>query len=146
LNPACPKCKERSVKNGSVEGTQRWKCKGCGFQFTRMEPQGKPLWMKLEAALLYMSGMSLNAIGTILDVSAQSILNWVRDFALANYEKPEPEGQVIVVAELDEMWHFIQSKKTKYGSGKHMIVVVGDSSTGKMEIAMLKPSKSSLNA
>jgi transposase len=84
----------------------------------------------------------------------KSILNWVRDFALANYEKPEPEGQVIVVAELDEMFPkemlrdgiLSSQKKTKYGSGKHMIVVAGDSSTGKMEIAMLKPLKSSSNA
>lgn len=146
MNPNCPKCEGRSVKNGWVEGKQRWKCKGCGFQFTRMEPRGKPLWMKLEAALLYMNGMSLNSIGVLLAVSAQSVLNWVRDFALANYEKPEPEGQIIVVLELDEMWHFIQSKKTRFGSGKHLIVVAGDSSTGKVEIAMLKPSKSSSNA
>ena len=52
--------------------------------------------------------MSLNAIGKHLNVSAQSILNWVRNFATDNYEKPEP-GEAIVV-ELDELWHFIESK------------------------------------
>ena len=97
--------------------------------------------MKLEANLLYINGMSFNAIGHYLAVSAQSILNWVRDFALVNYEKPEA-GSVVVV-ELDEMWHFIQSKKTNVGSGKHLLVMAADSLTGKLEIAMLKPSKSS---
>ena len=141
MNPNCPKCGGSSVKNGLVEEKQRWKCKDCGFQFTRLAPRGKPLWMKLEAVLLYMSGMSMNAIAAVLAVSAQSILNWVRDFAQANYEKPQAEGEVIVVVELDEMWHFIQSKKTRCGSGRHMIVLAGDSSTGKLEIATLKPSK-----
>ena len=140
MNPDCPKCQEKSVKNGIAKGKQRWKCKGCKFQFTRLEPKGKPLWMKLEAVLLYISGLSLNAIASLLSVSAQAVLNWVRDFARTNYEKPEPGSAVVV--ELDEMWHFIQSKKTRFGYGKHLIVILGDSLTGKLEIAMLKPSTS----
>ena len=138
MKPDCPKCEGKSVKNGRAKGKQRWKCKGCKFQFTRLEPKGKPLWMKIEAVLLYISGLSLNATASLLNVSAQAVLNWVRDFARANYEKPEP-GSVVVV-ELDEMWHFIESKKTNVGSGKHLIVIMGDSSTGKLEIGMLKPS------
>ena len=116
-NPSCPKCQhEKTVKNGTAKGKPRYKCKSCRYQFTRTEPRGKPLWMKLEACLLYMSGLSLNATGTLLGVSAQAVLDWVRDFARANYEKPSP-GSVVVV-ELDEMWHFIQSKKTSCGSGE----------------------------
>ena len=46
----------------------------------------------------------MNAISKLFDVSAQSILNWVRTFAIANYEKPAPKDAIIV--ELDEMWHF----------------------------------------
>ena len=51
----------------------------------------------------------MNAISKLFDVSAQSILNWVRNFAIANYEKPAPKDAIIV--ELDEMWHFLNSKK-----------------------------------
>jgi len=136
MNPNCSQCGEKSVKNGFVQGNQRWKCKDCHYQFTRTEPRGKPLWMKLEAALLYMNGMSLNSIGNLLSVSAQSILNWVRDFALANYEKPEPAS--VVVVELDEMWHFIQKKSKNSGFGKHILVMAADSSTGSLEVVMLK--------
>jgi len=65
--------------------------------------------MKLEAVLLYMKGLSLNAIAQNLAVSAQAVLNWVRDFARANIDKPAP-GKVVVV-ELDEFWHLVESKK-----------------------------------
>jgi len=61
--------------------------------------------MKLEAVLLYVNGMSFNAMGKHLGVSAQAVLNWVRDFAKDNYEKPSP-GEAIVV----ELGHFIESK------------------------------------
>jgi hypothetical protein len=40
----------------------------------------------------------------------------VREFAEANYEKPTPESAVVV--ELDELWHFIQEKKTRRVSRK----------------------------
>jgi transposase len=92
--------------------------------------------MKLEAVLMYLSGMSMNATGKLLGVSAQSVLNWVRDFGEVNYEKPVPESAVVV--ELDELWHFVQAKKTNYGSGRHMTVILGDSSTGNWEIVIVK--------
>jgi transposase len=93
--------------------------------------------MKLEAVLMYMSGLSMNATAKLLDVSAQSVLNWVRDFGEANYEKPTPSK--VVVVELDEMWHFIQQKKENFGSGKHMTVLMADSSTGNWEVVIVKP-------
>ncbi|WP_282560900.1 IS1 family transposase [Trichothermofontia sichuanensis] len=109
----CVKCGHpHVVKNGFVAGRQRFKCKSCHYQFTTEKlERGKPLWMKLEAVLLYISGLSLNAIAENLDVSAQAVLNWVRDFARANIEKPEP-GKVVVV-ELDEFWHFVEFKKNR---------------------------------
>lgn len=109
----CPQCKATDIiKNGFVKGRQRFKCKHCNYQFTkRSQERGKPLWMKLEAVLMYLSGMSMNAAAQILGVSAQSVLNWVREFGEANYEKPVPESAIVI--ELDELWHFIQSKKNK---------------------------------
>ena len=41
-------------------------------------------------------------------MSAQAVLNWVRNFAIVNYEKPVPKDAIIV--ELDEMWHYLGSK------------------------------------
>jgi transposase-like protein len=134
----CPQCNNQNIiKNGFAKGRQRFKCKQCNYQFTNLsQERGKPLWMKLEAVLMYLSGMSMNAAAKILNVSAQSVLNWVREFAEANYEKPTPESAVVV--ELDELWHFIQEKKTSYGSGRHMTVILGDSLTGNWEIVIVK--------
>ncbi|AGF51677.1 transposase [Synechocystis sp. PCC 6803] len=135
----CPQCGHGNVvKNGFVKDKQRFKCKSCQYQFTNLSKErGKPLWMKLEAVLLYMSGMSMNATAKLLGVSTQSVLNWIRDFGEANYEKPAPDSAIVV--ELDELWHFLQAKKTSYGSGRHMTVLLGDSSTGNWEIVIVKP-------
>jgi transposase-like protein len=107
---ACPACGGVVlIRSGHACGRQRWRCKGCGRQFTRTAPRGKPLAMKLEAVSLYCAGLSLNAIGRRLGVSTQSVMRWVRDHAQAHCSKPEPQGRALVV-ELDEMWHFVQKK------------------------------------
>ena len=61
------------------------------------------------AITLYTLGLSMRAIAKLFDVSATSILRWIRDFAKANYEKPAPGDAILV--ELDEVWHYLKSKK-----------------------------------
>ena len=79
---SCPACGGTVlIRSGHACGRQRWRCKGCGRQFTRTEPRGKPLVMKAAAVELYCTGLSLNAIGKRLGVSAQSVMRWVRDHA-----------------------------------------------------------------
>ena len=135
----CPKCEhQRIIKSGFVKGKQGYKCKSCNYQFTQPTTErGKPLWMKLNAVLLYLGGMSMNAIAAHLNVSAQAVLNWIRDFAKLNKEKPEPG--IAVVVELDELWHFIEKKRINCGCGKLMTVIVGDLSTGSWEVVIVKP-------
>ena len=109
----CPKCQsDWVIKNGSAAGKPKKQCQQCGYQFTRTTPRGKPLPMKINAVLWYLSGVSMNRIAFLLRVSAQSILNWIRVFAKAHYEKPEPTGKTLVL-ELDEMWHYVNKKRQK---------------------------------
>jgi hypothetical protein len=61
----------------------------------------------------------MNAIGRMLKVEPSTVLYWVRNFALKNYEKPTPQGEVVI--ELDEMWHFLRSKKTRSGCGRRIV-------------------------
>jgi transposase len=82
-------------------------------------------------------GLSMNAIGRILRVSAQSVLRWVRHFAEKTYEKPEPREAVVV--ELDEMWHYLGSKKTNYGSGKLIVALPVSSLTGNVGLVIRQP-------
>lgn len=135
--PICPKCSfQESVKNGTHHGRQRYRCKQCGFQFTRSTPRGRPAQEKAMAVLLYTLGLSLNAIARLLNVSTPAVLRWVRLFAEKVYEKPEPHEAVIV--ELDEMWHFLGSKKTNSGSGRLIVAIPVSSLTGNAGL-VIKP-------
>ena len=129
----CPKCKSSHVvKNGSVKGIHKQLCRGCGFQFTRMTPRGEPMRKKIIAVVLYMSGLSFNRIGELCNVSAQSVLNWIRKFAAEHAERPKPEGQAVVL-ELDELWHYLQKKDKNSGYGQLWIAFPVDCWIGNSE-------------
>ena len=104
----CKGCgSEEHVKNGFMRGKQRYRCKACGLNFTDTPPRGMPLRVKLEAVLLYLSGLSMNRTAKLLGVSTPSVQAWIERFAEVYAQKPEPEGRAVVV-ELDEMWHFLK--------------------------------------
>ena len=133
---ACPKCAHQHiVKSGKVGGTQRWLCRGCGYQFTRTTPRGRPLWQKSLAVFLYCHGVSMKALGNMLGVRTRSVLKWIRRDATAHYEKPVPSGKVVVM-ELDEMWHFLQKNGGNSGSGRLVILIQANSWTGNVGIVM----------
>ena len=117
---ACPACRGTAlIRSGHACGRQRWKCKGtgCGRQFTRTTPRGKPAEVKRHAIELYCLGLSMNAVAKRVGVSAQSMLRWVRDHAQAHCPKPEPSGRAAVV-EIDEMWRFVKKSPGSSGSGR----------------------------
>ena len=117
---ACPACRGTAlIKSGHACGRQRWRRKGpgCGRQFTRTEPRGKPAALKRHAIELYCLGLSMNAAAKRVGVSAQSMLRWVRDHAQRHRPKPEPTGSTAVV-EIDEVWHFVQKSPRNSGSGR----------------------------
>ena len=130
--PPCPKCQSREVvKNGKVQEKQRHKCKSCSLQFTRLTPRGRPAQEKAMAVTLYTLGLSIRAIARLIGVSPTAVLKWIKTFAKTHYEKPAPGDAILV--ELDEMWHYIKSKKTSYGYGKPIVERLENSSTGSVE-------------
>lgn len=130
--PPCPKCQSREVvKNGKVQGKQRYKCKSCSLQFTRLTPRGRPAQEKAMAVTLYTLGLSIRAIARLIGVSPTAVLKWIKTFAKTHYEKPAPGDAIIV--ELDEMWHYLGSKKTSYGSGKLIVEKLESLLTGNVE-------------
>ena len=79
----CRKCgSDKIVKNGKVFGWQRHKCKDCGYQFTKTSPAGKPLQIKLIAHELYVAGLSMREISSIVGVTPQSVSRWIRKWHL----------------------------------------------------------------
>ena len=130
--PPCPKCQSiEVVKNGKVQGKQRYKCKSCTLQFTRLTPRGRPAQEKAMAVTLYTLGLSIRAIARLIGVSPTAVLKWIKTFAKTHYEKPAPGDAIIV--ELDEMWHYLGSKKTSYGSGKLIVEKLESLLTGNVE-------------
>ena len=106
----CCKCKSsESVKNGKRGNEQCYKCKNCGFQYTSEKPKRRSEAEHNAAIALYLLGLSMRAIAKLFRVNVTTILYWIRNFAIENYEKPTPQGPIDI--ELDEMWHFINSKK-----------------------------------
>src|SRR4051794_7830607 len=102
------------VRNGSMKGLQRYRCKACGLDFTDTPPRGMPLRVKVAAVLLYLSGLSMNRTAKLLGVSTPSVTAWIERFAKAHARKPEPEGRAVVVG-LDEMWHFLEKAEQALG-------------------------------
>ena len=130
--PPCPKCQSiEVVKNGKVQGKQRYKCKSCSLQFTRLTPRGRPAQEKAMAVTLYTLGLSIRAIARLIGVSPTAVLKWIKTFAKTHYEKPAPGDAIII--ELDEMWHYLGSKKTSYGSGKLIVEKLESLLTGNVE-------------
>ena len=136
-NPPCPKCGHVVVvKNGKVNEKQRFICKNCFFQFTRLTPRGRPLKDKAQAVILYTLGLSMNAIAKLIGVSATTILNWVKNFAIANYEKPAPGDAIII--EIDEMWHYLK-KQISFGYGRPIAEKLASLSIGNAVVVIKRP-------
>ena len=130
---ACKKCGSfRYVKAGLVKGEQRYKCKDCDCQFVPTRHKGRSANTKILALFLYISGLSLRRIAVAVKTDVHAVYRWILEYGRANYEKPEPQGDAVIV-ELDEMWHYLHSKKHKCGFGKLIAAIPVNLSTGNVE-------------
>jgi len=128
----CSKCgSEKTVKNGLKAGQQTYLCRECGYRFMSERPVSTEK-IKSQAVVLYCAGLSFRTIGVLLGYANTMILYWVREFAQVHYNKPVPKGEIVL--ELDEMWHFLQSKKTNCGFGRHIVAQLENLSTGSVAI------------
>src|SRR5512143_1133790 len=114
----CPYCGcDSLIKNGSTRGVPKWRCKTCGRQTSlkgdHTETDRQHDQARSEAVLLYLSGLSLTAIGFLKSVVPSTILRWVRRFAQQRAAKPHPDPGGVIVMEIDEVWHFVGNKKNK---------------------------------
>ena len=135
----CRKCgSEAFAKNGFIAGTQRYKCKQCGFQFTRETSHGKPMKDKILALILYLSGLSMNMIGKIVGVSTQSVMRWINMFYEKFAANAESQSNIEEI-EVDEMVSYITKKKITSGSGKLLIITLENLSAGNVVIVVPKP-------
>lgn len=136
---ACKHCGGGSfVKNGVVHGRQRYRCKTCGRNCTAAPARGKPAAMKALAVLLYALGnVSQGMIAKLLGVSHVAVYKWIK---AAGEATPAPSvAPVDEVVQIDEMWHFVNGKKTRFGSGGPMILWHGEPWPGSWVGVMMRP-------
>jgi len=120
-NIECKKCQSQvCVKSGYIRGVQRYKCKACGCQFTCTKRRGIHPALKSLAIVLYaFCGLSMGKIGRLMKVSTVAVLKWVKEAASeVPPVHPVAESDIVMI---DEMWHFVNGKKRKFGSGERLM-------------------------
>src|SRR3954471_1844046 len=100
--------------------------------------RGKPEAMKALAVLLYaMGNASQGMIAKLLGVSHVTVHRWLR---AAGEAAPEPAGEPSSeVVQIDEMWHFVNGKKTRSGSGGPLTLWHGEPWPGSWVGVMMRP-------
>lgn len=99
----CLKCGSKEyVKNGHVFGWQRYKCKSCGHQFTKMGSRGKPMNIWLACHGLYVFGLSMRQISRIIGISAQTVSRWIKKWHLV-YMSEIGSHETLYHANLDNL-------------------------------------------
>ena len=130
---------ERTVKSGIVSGKQRYLCKDCGCNFREgdLRTNDKVAAKKALCILLYaMAKGSFRMMGRILGIDHALVYRWIRAFG-ETLPEPVIPGDIREM-EFDEMWHFIGSKKTNFGSSKPLIVVQGEPWPGCSAVVILQ--------
>jgi transposase len=140
----CKRCNSsNTVKNGPLRGKQSYKCKSCKYRFVLGDSRAKlSLFDKSLIVLLYSScKASYNLLGKLFGVSPVAIMKLIKRTS-DNLPDPVVSSSIKEIS-FDEMWHFINEKKTRYGSGVVLSVLEIELSGGILEIVVVKHSESS---
>jgi transposase-like protein len=77
------------------------------------KPQGYAEDTRRQAIQRYVDGMNFRRIARTLDVAHRSVINWVNAHAARLPDLPPRPDERLEVNELDELFTFVGSKKTK---------------------------------
>lgn len=104
---------KKTSENGlNLSGSQKYRCNECKTIYTPAPNlNGYPRETQLLSIRMYVEGNSYNAIGWILKVNPQSVVNWVKAH-IASLPATSVPGRPRT-AELDELYTFIGKKKTR---------------------------------
>ena len=112
----CPHCQrtEQQVKVGyNPSGSQRYLCRACQRKYTPQPKEaGYPEALRRQALALYVDGLNYRRIGRVLGVSHQTVANWVKAHADSLPDAPPTPTDGVEVEELDELFTFVERKKT----------------------------------
>jgi len=125
----CPICEnENFVKNGIHHGMQRYKCKNCGYQYTKEDSRHSRKEISM-AVSLYSFGLSFRTLAKMFEASPNTISLWVKKSSI---QKTGSENTIVTDikdindAGVDEMRDFVRSKKLSCTFGKHAAAQIND--------------------
>lgn len=82
-----------------------------------------------------MCGVAMEKIGKLFGVSGVAVLKWIRAAGEKIDDLPVTHTSEIVM--IDEMWHFVDGKKTRFGSGVPLTAYRVNLSGGSLVIAVM---------
>ena len=139
---SCKNCQQtNTIKNGFVRGKQRYKCHTCHYTFVVGDERHKletDLKKALSVILYSLGKASFGFLAKLFGVSRTTPYYWIRDIA-ATTEEPVIASNIHEI-DFDEMWHFVQSKKSNSGSSKPWIIAQGELLLGYSVVVMLQRS------
>ena len=126
------------VRNVMAHGRQGYRCKACGRSFTATPARGRPPAMKALAVLLYgLGSVSQGMIAKLLGVSHVAVYKWIR---AAGEDAPAPSATPSSgIVQIDEMWHFVHGRRTRFGSGGPTTLWHGEPWPGSWVGVMMRP-------
>jgi len=114
----CKHCSsEKTRKNGTNYGVQRYKCNTCGRTFVASPPKFSEE-TKRKALLMYLNNVGIRKTALFTGASRTTILNWIKQKhtilqdLIQNFQPDTSENADII--ELDEIYTYVQ----KNGSGQ----------------------------
>ena len=136
----CPQCScPASVKNGTRQGKQRYRCRQCGCTYTQSWSGKVHPRIKQMALLLHLNGLGFRRIGQVLGVSHVSVQRWWRQHVTAFQPARPVAGEQFETVELDELWHWHEKKNAKSGFGLLWIEPADASSLGSWVLVGKRP-------
>jgi transposase-like protein len=121
----CKKCNDtNSVKNGVVRDKQRYRCKGCGYNFT--DGDGRSDYdadTKQVVVRMYLNNCGFRRISEIMEIPLTTVFTWIHRAGQIVDEivsKHKQEVTDIEILELDELYTYVkknQDAARKLGKG-----------------------------
>ena len=107
------------------------------MQFTQRPRRGvDPIAKGLAVFLYSYCGLSMSKISKLFAVSVVAVLKWIRKAAydLPNHKDDFKSAEIVM---LDEIWHFVNGKKRRYGSGEPPLGYHVNLSDGKSALVVI---------
>lgn len=134
MSVSCKSCgSSQRVKNGFIQGKQRYKCKSCGMNYVPGDKRVKYSEKdRLKVLKLYLENCGIRSIERLTGIHNSLISHWIRDSAAqirrrllqASEEISSPES--LEIMEVDELCTYIKKDlRTEESSPSYGLLLIG---------------------